>query len=181
MSARALLARFARDARGVSAVEFAFIAPLMFMFYFATVEISMMLTIDRKVTNVASALGDLTAQDDLVDADEIDAIFAAARAIMDPTDSSAMEMRLTSVRMALDGDVEVGWSRARNMAPYGCSATVSVPAGLLSPGQSVIMAEVRFEYLSPVAEFLTHAYELSDTFYMRPRRSLEVEFNPDPC
>ena len=54
--------RFGRDRRGVSAVEFAFIAPVMIGLYLGCVEISDGVGADRKVSLTAAALANLTAQ-----------------------------------------------------------------------------------------------------------------------
>ncbi|MAC38359.1 MAG: pilus assembly protein TadE, partial [Oceanicaulis sp.] len=56
------LHRFWRDCRGLSAVEFALIAPVMILLYLGAVDLSLVLSIDRKVTSAASALADLVAQ-----------------------------------------------------------------------------------------------------------------------
>ena len=56
------LSRFARDRRGVSAVEFAFIAPVMIGLYFGCAEISDGVAADRKVSLIAGALANLAAQ-----------------------------------------------------------------------------------------------------------------------
>ena len=48
------LARLCRDRRGVSAVEFAMVAPLMIALYLGCVEISDGVAVDRKVTLTAA-------------------------------------------------------------------------------------------------------------------------------
>ena len=63
----AKLNRFLRDEDGISAVEFALIAPLMAMIYFGCIELSLMMTLDRKVTGATAALGDLTSRASSVD------------------------------------------------------------------------------------------------------------------
>jgi Flp pilus assembly protein TadG len=44
------ISRFARDRRGVSAVEFAFVAPVMIGLYLGCVEVSDGVAVDRKVS-----------------------------------------------------------------------------------------------------------------------------------
>ena len=50
------------DKRGVAAVEFAMIVPLMLVLFFGTNEFSSGVAIDRKVTLMARTLSDLTSQ-----------------------------------------------------------------------------------------------------------------------
>ena len=45
-----------RDRRGVAAIEFAFIVPLMLVMFFGVVEFSSGVAVDRKVTLVALSL-----------------------------------------------------------------------------------------------------------------------------
>ncbi|MEM9054640.1 MAG: TadE/TadG family type IV pilus assembly protein, partial [Pseudomonadota bacterium] len=65
--------------KGVSAVEFALIAPLMLLMYAGCIELSFMMQLDRKVTTSAATLGDLTARADIVTNDDLDDIFEASR------------------------------------------------------------------------------------------------------
>ena len=53
---------FAQDRRGVSAVEFAMLLPLMMTLYLGTVEISQGVGIDRKVTLTTRTVADLASQ-----------------------------------------------------------------------------------------------------------------------
>ena len=74
---------FRRDTRGVSAVEFALLAPFMIALYLGSVQLTLGLTADRKVSQVANSVADLVTQDDFItDADLID-IYAAADAIQE--------------------------------------------------------------------------------------------------
>jgi Flp pilus assembly protein TadG len=47
---------------GVSAVEFALIAPVMVLIYLGCIELSFLMRVDRRVTSTSAALGDLTAR-----------------------------------------------------------------------------------------------------------------------
>ena len=48
--------------QGVSAVEFAIIAPVMVLIYFGCIELSFLMRMDRRVTSTSASLGDLTAR-----------------------------------------------------------------------------------------------------------------------
>ena len=92
------LRRFARRRDGVSAVEFALILPVFALLYFASIEVSLLMLVDRKVTHTASALGDLVARGTTLTKSEVSDIFAASSAIFQPYDGSAAQMRVTSIK-----------------------------------------------------------------------------------
>ena len=79
------LSEFARDKRGVSAVEFAMLLPLMLTLYLGTVEISQGVSIERKVTLTARTVTDLVAQVASIDTAGVNAALGAATAVMAPT------------------------------------------------------------------------------------------------
>tara|TARA_B100000678_G_scaffold161909_1_gene135320 strand:+ start:18009 stop:18551 length:543 start_codon:yes stop_codon:yes gene_type:complete len=171
------LRRFARRRDGVSAVEFALILPVFALLYFASIEVSLLMLVDRKVTHTASALGDLVARGTTLTKSEVSDIFAASSAIFQPYDGSAAQMRVTSIKKE-KGKVEVVWSEGQNMSAYAKGASVNVPNGLLENGESVVMSEVRFGYDSTLGYFLPATKTLGETFYLRPRRVDVVEIMP---
>ena len=64
LRARRSAAGLAMDCRGIAAVEFAIIAPLMLLMFFGVIEIASGVAVDRKVALVARTLTDLTGQAD---------------------------------------------------------------------------------------------------------------------
>lgn len=169
------------DERGISAVEFALILPIMITMYIGAVEFSHALTIDRRVTSVASAAADLVAQSEEVDDAALDDIFTASTSIMIPYDAGPISIVLTSVVADEDNDTTVCWSDAHNGSAHAEDADYAVPAGLTQPFSSVIVAEVSYTYNPPVSQFLTGGINMTDTFYLRPRRSLTVENTDGDC
>lgn len=165
---------FLRDRRGVSAVEFAMILPVFALLYFGSIEVSFLMTVDRKVTHTASALGDLVARGTTMTRTEVNDIFAASRALFEPYDGTQAQMRVTSV-IRDQGSYKVVWSEAQNMAAYGEGATVTIPNGLINNGESIIMAEVNYSYNSTLGYFLPDTRSMDETFYLRPRRVDVVE------
>jgi Flp pilus assembly pilin Flp len=150
------LRRFGRDRRGVSAVEFALIAPFMILLYLGSVEVS------------------LVAQDDVITDDEITDILNAGAVIVAPFDPTPLEIRITSILMDSGGDVEVQWSDASGMSPYAEGSAISVPDGVLERNRSVIMVEVEYRYETMFGELGVNHFDISEIFYLRPRRSIVV-------
>src|SRR5690606_23089875 len=117
---RAALRRLARgittNRRGIAAVEFAFVLPVMLLIYFGTVELGQGVMIQRKITALARSVGDLTSQSrsvSLTDA-ELNAVFDAADTVMMPYTAVASGMVVSSIVIDSGGDARVCWSRARN-------------------------------------------------------------------
>lgn len=168
------LASFRRDSRGVSALEFALIAPFMILLYLGAVELSLALSIDRKVTSAASALADLVAQDDIITDDEIADILSAGAVIVAPFDTGPLQIRVSSVMMQTDGDIEVQWSDARGATAYAEGASLTVPDGVLTPNRSIIVVEIDYGYETMFDTIGVSRFDLHEVFYLRPRRSIVV-------
>jgi Flp pilus assembly protein TadG len=112
LSKARFLGRLLRDNRGVAAVEFAIILPLMLTVYLGTAELTQGLITTRKSTSVASALSDLVAEQaagaTLTDA-EIADVFAAANAILSPYSTTSLKMTVSSVEFVTDAKVTTGF------------------------------------------------------------------------
>ncbi|MDP1737215.1 MAG: pilus assembly protein [Caulobacter sp.] len=164
-----------RDRRGVSAVEFALIAPVMIAFYFGMAEITQALLAERRAGHAASAVGDLVAQSSSVSDSDLTDIFAIAMTIMQPYETTSLKMRVTSVTGDAAGVPKVDWSSASGMTALTAGATVAgVPTGVVSAGQSVVMSEISYSYDSPVDFMVPNAVTFTRKFYLRPRKSDKV-------
>lgn len=169
------LNRLRRDRRGVSAVEFALIAPAMIAFYFGMAEITQALLAERRAAHAAAAIGDLVAQSSTVSSADLTDIFAIAATIMKPYPTTTLKMRVSSVTADSAGTPKVDWSSASGLTALTAGATVTgVPADIISAGQSVVMSEVTYAYDSPVDFMVPNAVTFSRTFYLRPRKSDKV-------
>ena len=83
-------------------------------------------------------------------------------------------MRVTSVEM-VKGSAKVLWSKAQNIPAYAKDTVITVPSGLMQNGDSIVMAEVSYDYDSTLGYFLPSAKTLDEVFYLRPRRTDKVE------
>src|SRR5712692_8094544 len=78
------IARFRRDSRGISAVEFAFVFPVMVVLFLGGTAMTQGVVLKRKTTLVTRTVGDLVSQyTQIVDTD-MTSIFSAATAVINP-------------------------------------------------------------------------------------------------
>ena len=146
-----LLARFRRDRRGVSAVEFALIAPVLILIYLGLAETTMALMAERRAGHAAAVVADLVAQDTLTSSSELGDIFAVADEILSPFSAGGMKIRLTAVKAGSDGAPKVVWSKGRGLSAYGKGSTMTgLPDGMVSAYDSLIVSELSYSFTSPV-------------------------------
>jgi Flp pilus assembly protein TadG len=162
----------------MAALEFAIIAPVLITLFFGMSEISDALTASTKVTAVASTAADLVAQDKSICTAEMNDIFAALNAIMFPYDAKNMKIVVSSLIDAGSNKVKVAWSKAQNTTARATNTVVPIPSGLVDSGGggSVILAEVTYNYYSATGKLIYGTFPLSDTFYLRPRRTAQIAF-----
>jgi Flp pilus assembly protein TadG len=166
-----LWGRLWRDQRGVSAVEFALIAPVLITLYFGFAETTQAMMAKRRASHVASTIGDLVAQEGSVTDAEMADLFTIGRTMIAPFASTNLKMRITSVTANATGVVKVDWSDGlglAGLAPGGNYA--GIPAGLIAANQSLVISEVTYSYDSPIKKYLPNTLNWSDKYYLRPRQ-----------
>ncbi len=94
------LASLARDRRGIGAVEFALLAPLLLMLYIGAFEITVGLSVSKRATRAAGAVADLvTQQDKPVDKTFLTTMSDVADAIFVPYSTSNLTLKITGVTL----------------------------------------------------------------------------------
>ena len=164
-----------RNEDGISAVEFAIIAPLMVLIFFGCIELSLLMRADRRVTSTASSLGDLTSRLASATDEDMRQLYNAATVMMQPYPASETRMRITSIVDNGNGQKRVAWSDGHNMTARTVNSLVQVPDGIVPQPGSVILTEVEYDYSSSVGLVISETMTVSDTFYLRPRRVSKIE------
>ena len=185
---RQLIARFARDSRGLAAVEFAFIVPLMLVLLFGMIDTSSGVAIDRKVTLNTRSLSDLVSQGTSVSQTDLKNFFGFGVAIMTPYSVNSGELEQKVTQLAVDGSkkVKVVWSYSATIANNTATVTTgyakdtvvtTVPANLLVANTYLIWSEVKYSY-TPITGYVLGktVIPLSDETYTRPRQSDTVDY-----
>ena len=149
----AALRRFGRDGRGVSAVEFALVAPILLLLCLGMVEVGRFALLALKLQHAATTLADLATREDELSAATLDGLFAATRHITAPFDVEGNGVVVISGVSAEDGEgATVSWQRSRGEleveSDVGAVGGVArLPAELtIDEGETVVAAEVFFRH-----------------------------------
>lgn len=171
------LAGFWRDRRGVSAVEFALIAPILILFYFGMDQLTEAMMAQRRLSLLTSSIGDVVARDtQLTDARVAD-VFKVGTVLMTPFPTTTLRMCLVSVVSDANGRDVVSWVEKSN-SPTNCptagAVLTTIPASVLPASQSVIMSKASYDYTFPFKIISSDTLTFRRTYYLRPRLSDQV-------
>ena len=166
--------RFARDRRGVSAVEFAFMAPLLITLYLGCVEISDGVSADRKVSLTAAAIANLSAQVTTISSGDMTNILDASSAIIAPYSDSNLTIVVSCLSIDANKIATVKWSATRNGTARATGSTYTFDSSAMAldvANTQLLLAEVTYAYTPIVGYTITGTLNLSDDMFMSPRIS----------
>jgi Flp pilus assembly protein TadG len=185
--ARALL----NDRRGVAAIEFALIAPILLSLYLMTMEFSQGIEADKKVGRISSMVADLVTQQDETSKSQLEAIMKIGEAILQPYNRSQPTITVTAIQVSNDTvpTVKVAWSRklvkGAGLGGLTKGSTTTVPDKLKIKGSFLIRVTADLGYKPMIVWSvdqqkvlgLAAAFDgiaMSETYYLRPRMTAEI-------
>ena len=170
---------FIGDRRGLSAVEFALLLPLMLTLYLGGVEVSNGVAANRKVAITARTVSDLAARMTTIYNADMTNILGASSAVIAPYSVSNLKVTVSEVNIDNKGKATIAWSDSLNGTAHSVGQTVTVPAALVVPNTatSLILGEVQYNYNPTFGYVLTGTMTLKSQMYMTPRLSSTVQRN----
>ena len=162
------------------------VLPLMFLLFVGSVEFSQAITVDRRVTQVASSTADLIAREKSVTTSDVQGVMQIINELMEPYDPNKLKVTVLNVYSAMDNaaNTKVCWSYNHNggTATYSAGQAYTLPTGIVEAGASVIITEVSYLYEPLIFHyFITSAISLDEKFYLKPRLSKSVQYNSTKC
>jgi len=182
---RRRLRQLKRDQRGVSAIEFAMLAPLMIALYFGVVEISQGVAIDRKVMLSARTVADLVSQQlNTITKAEIDNLVKAAQTVTEPYPTAPLKTVVSQVKIDVaTGKATIDWSYAGPGATAriaGSTVTTVIPPDLIPPVDPkaqpiyLIWGETQYAYVPVFAKPIIGPLTFKEQSFMSPRQSASI-------
>jgi Flp pilus assembly protein TadG len=182
-----LYRRFLASTRGVAAIEFAAIVPLLLILLLATFDGGVALAVYMKVRSATYVLGSVTNQYSTnvpIQAADMTGIFTATSAVLAPYSSAPVVAVISELKIAAASatTATVRWSATLNGTALAAGASVNLPTGIASSSTTcgtypcyLILAQVSYAY-TPLFGYFGSGITLSDTLYTTPRSSQCVPY-----
>ena len=194
------LCRFLKNTRGVAAMEFVFVLPLMTALLFGIYELGEFVRVNMQLANAASSMADLISQQTSGVTSGTTGVLGnfcqEGKLMMTPFPTAAatgpgtFSVAMASVTNYTSSGVTVDWE-----SDHSCTATATAlgntaqtlattPTNLLpnagAPGDSVIIVKVTYQYSSVVQYLIPSSFTLTQTAFARPRNNLSIACTA-PC
>jgi len=179
---------FFSDRRGVAAVEFGLIAPVLALMLLGAIEITRAVAIDRRVTIATSMIADLVTREETLTKTDVEAIYAIVGEAMNPFDPTVLKMSVvpivssaddaTKARVYADIDPDTGNPPGYNggtVEKTKCNDFAELPEGLLEKNESLIAVRTSYTY-TPLFIGVLGSSIWEKTAYAKPRKAQCVEF-----
>lgn len=171
----ACLSRLLTSKDGVGAVEFALIVPILLIIYLMSFEITVAISITRKVTHASSDIADLVTQKSSVDKAYLSTMPNVARATLAPYSSNGLSLKISGIAIDAASIARIAWSwQSTGGAPYAVGSTTNIPSDLAMPNSFVVRSELSLPYslllyLPGMSGTQTQSFTIKKDFYYRQR------------
>jgi len=179
-----LLLNFREDCKGVAALEFALIAPIMIMLFVGTLEVSAAVSVNRKVSRISSVVGDLVTQSTDLSSADIQNIMDVSSDIMKPYDN-VVKIRITSINIE-SGVAKVDDSCNQSWSSLATGTIYTVPSAIKIDGTTLVAARVQTLYQPMVGwarysasagvSFDSTSVTMDEEIFLRPRIGSTINF-----
>lgn len=165
------LRRFARENKGVAALEFAIIAPLLMVpLLLGSVDLIDVMGANKRAQNAAASLADVVARDTEISNSELASLWRGLDVLMYPNAAGSMEIRISSISIVNASTAQVVWSEGHGgMSARTANSTVSLDSRMMNVGTSVIMVESVYKYDAPLGFLFQSQVRMTHDAYRRSR------------
>jgi len=163
------------DRSGVGAVEFALIAPVLIVLYMGSLEVSVAMSVNKKLARAASTVADLVTQDEAVDKAFLLSMLNVAQSVMTPFRSDGIQVKITGISINGAGVGTASWSwQEDGTRPYTVGSNQALPAELAIPNTFLVRTEVEFDHdllliMPGIQDIDLRTIHMKKTYHLRQR------------
>jgi Flp pilus assembly protein TadG len=183
--------RFIESQRGVAALEFAMIMPVMLILFLSSFDVGNAIIVYLKVRTATYELAAITNQYGTgstaqISTSTMSAITSATSAVMAPFPTSSAIVTISQIKATSASAATVSWSYTVNGTALTGSYT-GLPSNMAKNSCNntypcyFILSAVSYPYTPLFGHYMTGSLTLSDTLLVTPRVSTCVQYNGTPA
>jgi Flp pilus assembly protein TadG len=177
-----------RDTRGMAAVEFALVAPILVTMLVGAIDISRAVALNQRVGLVTQMVADLAARETQLTASDVEAIYDIAGLVMAPYPTLDLKIAIIPVMSATDDARNtVVYPSTTNRPTYPAGSELPkcqaypLAEGFLKANESLIVVETTYKYEPLWAKMIIEPITWHKKAYAKPRKALCVGFDGPNC
>lgn len=169
--------RFLRNRRGAAALEFAICAGVLIAMSCGMAELYFRFDTSKRITMLALQTADVVAQSATHTTASLSDIRAAAKATLDPLESTGIVIDIASIGVdAAGGAASVLW-RDSNGIQILTNDDLTLAKDFVEVGGSTIFVGVKYTYTPPLSLIIKDAAVFEHTAFSRPRLTRRIALN----
>lgn len=139
----ALVTRFVKDRRGVGAVEFAILFPILLALYVTSFELTIGYNTYKRASSASATINDLISKTSSVDKAYLKNMQNVAAAVFAPYSTTGLKLKISGITIDKQKQAKIAWSwDEKDQRPYAVGSAVTVPNRLLIENSFLIHVEL---------------------------------------
>ena len=167
--------RFAKSTRGVAAVEFATVLPVLAVMFLASFDGGRAIAVYMKVRAASYTLAAIANQYAVINDAAMSGIFQATTDVLAPYPTGPLQLTVSQVAIDNTGRATLSWSSTQGGTARSAGSSITVPSNLATPSSYLVLSEVKYNY-APMFGYFNRGgtIGLSDNLYVTPRSTTSV-------
>jgi len=187
--------RFVDSRRGVAAVEFAMIMPVLLILFLSSFDAGNGIAVYMKVRSATYTMAAVTNTYGInsyaISAADMTGITNATTQVLAPYSSAPAAVTISQIKATTNTKATVSWSYSVNGTALTAGASYTLPTNFANTACGsgdyskthacyLILSQVSYTYTPLFGSFMTGPITLSDSLYVTPRISQCIQYNGTP-
>jgi Flp pilus assembly protein TadG len=165
------------DQRGVAAIEFALVLPMLLFVGLGGYALTDACSTYRKLTDTTVETANVAAQYTTMQQADAQTVMAATAQIMAPYPTANLKMVLSVITTDTNSKATVLWSQAyQGGTPLTKTTAFTLPANLAQPSTSYVVVQSNYTFIPLTGSGLAASIPMQDQLIILPRQSPSI-----PC